>query len=402
MNSFKKSSIYNWYNWIKRHLDALSIFLASGCIFLFVSLFANSDIAAHIGQIATINSGDASYPSNFLFYWITNLISGFSQTYNVTLWVGVGLLSTATVMKYQLSKLIIGSLFKSLKFDTTSRLLAIISLALFFCFAIAEPYSVIVLKRFYLGKFVPAVWHNSTTIFLFPFAILLFWKQIKYLSPDTFLKTSEIIALHLLVLINVFIKPSFIFVYLPVTGILLLAQLKHIGLRELIIKASPLITGLVGIAFQFVLIYIKEMGNFQKEQSHVALSAPFEFISLWIPSWYIPISLITSFALPIGAMIAYKEIMKFEPFRYAGLLTIVGILISAFIYETGPRLDHGNFTWQNVICTFLLFLSTVAFIVPKILRNRSWKEWTMISLFTLHSGSGILYLANIFFRYSYY
>ena len=85
-------------------------------------------------------------------------------------------------------------------------------------------------------------------------------------------------------------------------------------------------------------------------------------------------------------------------------MTILAVLISAFVVEEGPRMTHGNFVWQNVVCTYLLFLSTIAYLTPKILDIKSWvlKDKIMITLLTLHGFSGIVYLIKIGLTKSYH
>jgi len=48
-----------------------------------------------------------------------------------------------------------------------------VSFTLLFVFSLPSV-QVFTNKFYYLGQFTPNVWHNSTTIFLMPFALLLF------------------------------------------------------------------------------------------------------------------------------------------------------------------------------------------------------------------------------------
>lgn len=145
------------------------------------------------------------------------------------------------------------------------------------------------------------------------------------------------------------------------------------------------------------------MGSFQESDSSISFGYPFKMLTAWIPMWYIPISFILSFLLPIFASIIYKEILTHKPYLFALCLTVTGIVISTFVYEEGPRMYHGNFMWQNIICSYLLFLSTVSFLTPKILDKNSWKlkEKIIMGLFALHTFSGILYLVKIGLTLSY-
>ena len=352
------------------YIDVILLFIICTGMFSYLIQQPSSDIAVHMKQIQHINIYDVSYPANFLFYFIVNLCAGFTNgklLYVVT----VVLLSLACIGKYLISKYFIISF--NLQFNHSvlnNKTLLVSTLALFFCFAIPDPFSIFVLKKMYISKFVPLVWHNSTTIFLFPFAILLFWKQLQILDTKHKANINEIIALNTLVLINLLIKPSFIFTYAPVTFFFLWKK-GHLNKNGLL-KLSPFFTiGLV-LTLQYYFIFVKQQGSFYNDVSKVMLGKPFEFMLNFVPAWFIPVSLIFSFAFILFAMMAYKEILNFTPFKYALTLTVVGIIISAFLIETGPRALHGNFIWQNVICTYLLFLTSVSYFVPRLLSQKVW------------------------------
>jgi hypothetical protein len=253
------------------------------------------------------------------------------------------------------------------------------------------------LEKFYLGRFVPQVWHNSTTIFLFPFAILLFWKQLMVFDLSYKSNIKDIIILNILVFTNAAIKPSFLFVYLPITFLFLLNKFRSFYNKDFWLNLTPLLTGAILIIIQSYLIFKLELGGLQESDSNIAISYPFKILSSLIPFWYIPIAFLLSFLLPICTTLLYKEILTYKPYLFSLSLTVTGILISAFFYETGFRMYHGNMFWQNIICSYLLFLSTISFLTPKILNKNSWdiKIKFILVLFVLHSLSGFLYLLKI-------
>jgi len=363
-----------------------------------------TDIIAHINHALKINSNESSYPANFLFYFLLNLFSGFSNNEPLIYSVTIVLLSLATLAKYIISKKIILGLILKDKIETHYNKTCLIALGLFFCFAIPDPFSLFVLKKMYLAKFAPMVWHNSTTIFLFPFAILLFWKQIKFLDLSYEVRFKDVFLINILVVMNLAIKPSFIFTYAPVTFFLLLSRFRVDTIKNVILSLTPIFTSGLFILVQYYLLFNLQQGSIQEESSGILISTPFEALSHWVPLWFIPISLFLSFSLPIFSMIIFKEIIKYRPFYYSLSLTIVGLIISAFIMESGPRMYHCNFMWQNVICSYLLLLSTVSFLVPKFL-NKDQKSKKMVLLkvlFLVHSLAGILYLIKIFFTRNYF
>ncbi|MDC8006299.1 hypothetical protein POV27_19755 [Aureisphaera galaxeae] len=386
-----------------RYFDFIFLFVFSVLLFTYLLKYVATDIQAHLLFVERINAGITAYPANFLFYVLINVLSGFSSNALFTYPAVVLLLSLAVVFKYGISKKILKSFVKVNNVSSLGLKITLITLALFFCFAIPEPVSFVFLKKMYLGKIVPHVWHNSTSILLFPFAILLFWKQLELFSSEKPLTFKKMAVVVLLVLINIAIKPSFLFCYLPVTFLFLVWEFKGKNIKWLTVRLLPLFVGGALILLQYYLIYQLGQGSIQGGESGVALSAPFKTYSFFIPYWLIPFSFILSFALPIGAIVLYREILKFKPFLYALMLMIMGLLISGFIMETGPRAAHGNFTWQNIICCYLVFLSIVAFFTPKFLSDFSWKrkELIILGLFLVHVFSGVLYVFKLILLNSY-
>ena len=381
----------------RRNLDAILLFIFCAGVFTFLIAFVSTDITVHIAHIESINANKNVYPSNFGFYLLINLLSGFSSIKGVEYVNTIMLLSVAAVAKYVISKKIILELNPSTFDENKRNELKIVALALFFCFAIPDPFLVFVLREYYLGRFAPIVWHNSTTILVFPFAILLFWQQLNVLNTSKIASSKEILFLNILVVLNAIIKPSFIFVYAPVTFFFLIAKFKDTKLKVLLLNITPIFTAVLVVFMQTFLIYKLGLGSFQKDKSSIAIGYPFKVLTQWAPMWYLPISLILSFALPIFTLTAYKESLKYRPLLYALSLTIAGLIISALFYETGPRFEHGNFIWQNVICAYLMFLSTLAFLSPKILDTTTWtyKERIVFVLLAMHVLSGLLYLIKI-------
>jgi hypothetical protein len=396
----------NKYTLLK-YFDTIAIGVFCIIFYSYVLYFLKTDINTHIEQVVRINKGWTKYPPNFLFYFIINLLSGFNNI-KVLYPVTVGVLSTATVLKYIISKKIIIS-YNSLELNNIitnkSLMFWVFTIGLFFCFAIPDPFSIYVLKKIYLTKFVPNVWHNSTVIFLFPFAILLFWKQLKLFDFSSKANIKNLAIINLLVLINLFIKPSFIFAYAPVAFLYMLANIQNkISWKDFILRLSPFIVITIVIAFQYYLIYVKQDGSFFNEKSSIIFTTPFKMATHYMPYQFIPISIILSYLLPIAVMLLYKEIRSYKPFIFALFLTLFAIAISAFVMESGPRSTHGNFLWQIIICSYLLFHTTITFLVPKFLHHkvRSKKDNLMLFLFLIHVGSGMLYIIKIIATHSYY
>jgi len=353
------------------------------------------DYYAHIDHVVNINKGVKNYPYHFLFFFIVNILSCFS-TNKLILYVAlIFLLSFATFFKYIVCKGFVMDFIIKDNVGFYKKGVIIISSICFFIYAIPDPFLFLMHKRMYLGKFVPTVWHNSTSILLFPFVLLLFWRQLKIIIDKHKINFKNSLIISLLVIINVLIKPSFIFVFIPVTFILVLKKYfnKEFNFKEFFISIIPLIIGLILILIMSSLTYFFQYGSFQEESSSIGIKF-FYVYRLFYPLWYLPVALFFSLGLPIMSIVFYPSILKFKPFGYSFLLVVFSLLISFIFVENGPRLSHGNFIWQNVFTLFLLFLTNLVFLYNtfKVKFSLDFKNTILIFLLLSHFISGFLYL----------
>ena len=390
---FKLNNTYT-----KKYIDVILIFFLMVIIFTLILKFSRLDLHAHIAQAQKMNSDQASYPSNFLYYLLLNFFSFFNTNFYTRIGVAILLLSLATTAKYVISKTIIFEYLSINKISYPINKIALFSLGLLLMFSIPDFYSLFTLDYWYLSRFPPTVWHNSTTIFVFPFAILLFWKQFLFMHSYSKTNFKTIIVLIGLVILNIIIKPSFLFVFIPVTGIYILITQWKKGLRKMFIFALPSIVGILLLLFSYLLIYQLQTGSFQKESSSISLSPLFYLYQKWMPLWYIPISLLISLLFPIILFFIFlKNKININLSTYTFSMTFLAILISAFVIETGPRETHGNFIWQNIIAVYILQLvSTILYIQYRINPQKSMiKKNILLFIFSLHIISGVLYISRI-------
>lgn len=361
-------------------------------IFFSVFQLIGTDISLHVQLIDAINNENEPYPANFLYYFIVNLFSGFSKNTNVIGAVACLFLATSVALKFSYTKSII-----ALTGEQSHSRACFLALLLLFFFTILEPYGMIKFQSMYLGRIVPNVFHNSTSIFLFPFAIILFWNTWKLIESKSTGSVKDIFTLTLLVVIGLLIKPSFFFIYAPATVILILIsyQWRLKSMKMLV----PIIIGVMILAAQYFFLYELNLGTDFNSKSTVQISKPFEVWSEYLPLWYIPIGLTCSYALPIAFVILLGKtrLVRNKLFLYAVLLNLFGIIISVFIQESGQRKFDGNFFWQNTMAIYLLLMVVVIYTIKYLSSEKVkiWKGRTLIFFIALHSVSGILYLAKV-------
>lgn len=373
---------------LKKYIDYILVFLFSFIVFIFMLKCVSTDIQLHINSLIRRNISGGEYEINFLLHYLVNIFSFFTNNRILMEIAMLVILSSSVLLKYIITKNII--------LGVTTRYVNVITVGLILFFAIPDPYSIFILKKMYIGRIVPVVWHNPTTILLFPFAILLFYKQLRVFDNNS---NRDLFVIFILIILNAIIKPSFLLVYLPVTFLFLMKISLKKGFKWLIRTTTPLVLGGVTIFIQYYYIYYLGTRNIHPAgSSGIIISEPFEFFSNILPVWYIPISFLLSLLFFIISLVIFKDVLlRYTPFSYALSLFILGFFISAFILESGPRIDHGNLLWQNVICSYLLVLTTVSFIVPRMFTNgiSNRKKAILISILSLHIISGFLYLLKI-------
>jgi hypothetical protein len=313
----------------------------------------------------------------------------------------VFILSVSSTIKYYLTKKIIiefseinaGKIHIDLNYYM---MLIFFAVAMFFSVPVQDPAGLFLFERYYIGKISPNVWHNSTVIFLFPFALLLFYKQSKMLVEEN-ATARELIEIFVLIIINILIKPSFFFVYAPVTFFFLVIRFKN-RKKELSVRLIPIIAGLLILYLMFKILFLDNVGGYGGNEGSIALSEPFEAWLHFSPAWYLPVAMIFSLLFPLVYFLLYpRYFLKDQVLKYSFSLFFVGILISSFLIEEGPRKYHGNLMWQNVICMYILMLSSISGLL-KVIKEKgsnSAKVKILILVLTLHLLSGLAYIFQL-------
>ena len=289
---------------LKKNIDTLLIAGLSGLLFWFIiAVVPNTDIMFHSWMLMKFHAGTISLPPNFLYYLLVYSLSCFSGE-EQDLFIASGiLLSIAVSAKYLITKKIVRTYLSNqdlnLSASQIGRISILLAFSMLFLFAIPDGYNVFQLKFYYLGRTTANIWHNSTTIALMPFALLLFWKQYKVLHSLEKVSNRTLFILSVLVIFNCIIKPSFLFVYIPITGLFLLHKFGFKQFRALLRNSIPLLVGAILILIFQALIYQYELGQYQPTKSKVELVRAFNFWLTYLPAWYIPFCFLLSYAFPI-------------------------------------------------------------------------------------------------------
>jgi len=335
-------------------------------------------------------SGDILPPANFLYYLVVYMVA-LSSTGTSPLFVSSALvLSLSVAAKFRITREICVEYYRDVLGDNAASDVIVVVWSVLLLIVFSLPIS-----TFYLGQIPPNVWHNSTTIFVMPFALSLFWLSYKQLVEPA---PRRILFIGALCVLNVFIKPSFFFVF-SLSYPLMLVRRFGLG-RRMWRNLWPVVVGLIMLLVLYVLIYLLSFGSARVGESGIAIR-PFSVWSRY--SSNIPLSLVASFAFPITYLAFYwREVSKHLLLQYSLLGSLISICIFVMLSETGPREFHGNFGWQCIICNYILFLVTTVLFAEKVntVGLRNWKNKTILAAFLLHVLAGFLYLARaLYTRY---
>jgi len=376
----------------------LLAFVASFLLFaglLFAPVY--SDLHNHIRYVVMIHNDVIGPPANFLYYLIIYAGVLFRGDWTPLLWAAAWTLAVSVAAKYLLTYAILSGRWRAEPSpaegelsEAPSPLLASgFSCALLLAFSL--PTAAVLDGRWYLGQTPPNVWHNSTTIFLMPFAVALFWVSYRNLREPT-LRGDLVVAA--LCIANVLAKPSFFFAFAPIYPLMLVAQ--HGLGKKFWLHVWPAALGGTCVGVQYYLLYSLQIGNAFDGESQIVIR-PFEAWSLH--SSNIPISIAASALFPLTYFACFfKQAWRDPLLRYAALLFLISLMIMALVSETGPRRHHGNFFWQAYVSNYLLFTSVVLRLVqrPRADGRTDRRRRVLLVVLGLHVISGIAYIAKVF------
>lgn len=333
-------------NIAKRNIDTLGIFVLMLGIFSYIMFVIKweSDLCAHVYIAQQMLEEHRLFSTNFLMYFLINLLTlftGYKYPMRVAL---VLLLALANTAKY----MIVRNAFYEW---TSSKIAKWASLSMLFVYVIPIMYFLKPLGIFlsadnmYTGYYVPNVWHNSTILCMMPFAIACYLLSVKQFRQYTDKRNWQIL---LLLTLSVLVKPSFFFVYIIAFPIIMLCRY---GLKQKFFKSLlPLLAGGLCLAYEYITIYY-DGGS---DGSGVVIDIAQLFtLSFWQSH---ALYLVVSLALPLLFLCLYGRAVIQDPeFWFVLIMTVCGIGMMWCCKETGPRATHDNFNWQAIAAMWFVY-----------------------------------------------
>ena len=268
------------------------------------------------------------------------------------------------------------------------KLYPLLGLSLLFFFPLIDPFWEGM--YWYLGKFTPNIWHNSTSIVVLPFCLILYKLAKNWLENSGQGSLNGLFLVALLILLT---KPSFLFVFIPTFPIAWILYHKKVD------RSFWKTVGFSG--FFFVCILLEKSLIYQENSfstfvysnsmdAKVGIKPFFVFLSL---SQSIGWDLVSSFFfLLVACGLIWNELKTNPEFWWLLFLLLVGLIIYFVFVENGNRILDGNFYWQIPICLYLFNL----FIINTLLNSKTTilKKRIIWTSYSLHVISGIAYLIH--------
>ncbi len=359
--------------------------LVAGAAIFFALLWLGvpTDIQLHLAMIDDFVDGTRPIPPNLLFYATVYALTFFSQSETWLFLATAMVLGTAILAKFRISRSYL---------DTQLAPPAATEVSRGWIFAMSVSMLVVLslpTTTAYIGQITPNVWHNSTVIFVFPFALALFLLSARYLEDPSV--RGLLLKLALLSGINILAKPSFFFVFAVAFPLMALVRFRLTApfWKSLV----PVTVGGVGVLVSYLVLYESEAAT---EAGASVVLRPFTVWSIFSDS--IPLSLLASTLFPLVATIVLRRILfRNLHYQYAVVCYGIGATMMAVLSETGERQFHGNFFWQAYIAAYILFLVCLAATAKQAVLRRFKDHWVNAALivFALHTVYGAAYLARL-------
>ena len=340
-----------------------------------------------------------SFPSPPLYYFSLHIFSGFSTSAIFINNTAIVLLSCLLLLKYLFSHRLVKS--SLLKEENNLSIFEISLLSFLMLFVSPLVYST-TQNYFYLGKLASNVWHDTTLIAVMPFVILLFYQSLKFIKNEQ-ISILNVIYILLFSIINLLIKPSFLYAFIPAFSFILLFKygIKHkkfwIGLTTL-----SFIALIIGI--NYYLVYETSLYNEVLKYPKISIKVkPFFFFGQF--SRNISVDFFLSLVFPILCIVFFEKEVKVNlSLQYVMWLFLFAFIIAILFEEGGSRAGQGNFAWQVILVNYLLFLSFASFAYQKIkeLGYNDSKSIALIIVFAWHVLSGWVYIHHIITEQKYF
>ncbi|MFB6258227.1 MAG: hypothetical protein ABEH38_06005 [Flavobacteriales bacterium] len=364
-------------------IGVLLLFILSAFLFYTQIYWSHTDIPIHNLFLVGMIEGEVEVRPHLLYYLLLGSITFFTTDLSLVHWASMLLLAFLVVLQFYVFRFYFE---KELKLGHSPRehlyllVLAFVALVIF-------NYPPGITGNFKLGQIPPNVWHNSTGIFLVPFAVLLFDHSKKLLFDPGGRRGSNEWALLVLFLLNVLIKPVFALPFLGAWAIFSLWQGKAIksSMRDFFL----VLPGVLVLLLQY--FYFFESSS----SGHGIAIAPFQ---AWnIHSDHFLLSFLVSVPFPLAFfLLKFDLVRKARDVWYGLTLFGFGMLLYILLIEV-DRPEFQNFNKCAVHTNIIFHLVCIARFFEAFFRKKGWELRDLVLLFLLLGQvlSGLVYIGKL-------
>lgn len=235
-----------------------------------------------------------------------------------------------------------------------------------------------------LGQPSPNVWHNPTTIFCMPIALVLFSSAVRSINS---LSVSGCMLTGALFVVCTLAKPNFPLAFAPCCALMLILRGIHLKqwARVMGCGIAVIVPFLLLIGCQFMLAF----GSASPDAAGIEI-APLKVWSLFTPN--ITASTILGLGFPLSVALAYPRRMYDDShLNWAWLTLAIALLQMILFAETGSRWMHGNFAWGMLFATAIVYAYSARVLVAA---PRDARRIWCTAILILHAVSGIVTLVR--------
>jgi len=240
-------------------------------------------------------------------------------------------------------------------------------------------------RDIYFGYIGINAYHNATSNFLKPFALISFIYSLKTFG-DTSPAIKDTVIAAILIVLATLIKPNFVICLLPALAIFLFLRWKQ---KQIIhwrfVLAGIFIPSALTLAWQYFY-------NYTGDSSRII------FYPLGVKAYYsdeLILKFISSILFPLlVARIYIRNAIADSKIVLAWLSFFFGVFYAYFLAEnSGGAFTHGNFDWSAEITLFILFIMSLLFFLERKLERPRITFWDVLIIASLvaHFLSGIIY-----------
>lgn len=354
-----------------------------------------SDMASYIAEImGTPTPYSFPYP---VMFWIAKILSYVVGTRHGMALAVTGLNGlTVYVLKYFLDRFLQVRRGELLDYGSTISVYLLLFVSSLFPFSYFGRYQTLAegfLYR-YKGAFSPNPLHNATYLAARPFAIIAFFLAVdnlqEYESVNCWFRWKYFLFSFFL-LAATMTKPSFTLVLVSLCGIIMIWRLirnKMKGLKAFWQFGITFIPTFLALLYQYRDVF---SGVADGEEKGIG----FGFLTAWKTATdNVFLSILLGLAFPLSVLLFQKfKIREKANLLFSWQFYLTALVMLAFLYEKGYRMQHVNFAWGYMYGLFFLFLSSLITLIQET-RQRGQAVWQLVFqwiVFAAHVMCGIDY-----------